>query len=100
MEHFPSTPVPLLKIAKKKTLHFGQKHTSAFESLLPQVGNGHFQQSMKQNLSTERLLSDSLGFLGHARRHNAEANLSPEVFNRSRLIERYLDFLKVGCFYL
>ena len=53
-------------------------------------------ESKKENLSIERLLSGSLGFLDHARW--AAADLSPEVFNRSHLIEAYLDFLKVGYF--
>ena len=50
----------------------------------------------KQNLSIDHLLSDTLGFLGHAKQKTAD--LSPECFNRSRLIEAYLDFLKVGYF--
>lgn len=50
----------------------------------------------KKKLSIERLLSDSLGFLGHVRRARAKLPLTPEVFKSSHLIEAYLDFLKVG----
>ena len=54
------------------------------------------QTNKQRNFQLNAFSLTLLGFLGHVRRARVKVPLTPQVFNSSRLIEAYLDFLKVG----